>query len=273
MEKQIVLLTGASAGIGKATAELLIKEGVIVYGASRSGGEAYKNEQSGGEFIPVKMDVNNEADLKSTVEKIISDHGCLSAVIANAGFGIAGSVEDTNIEEAKSQFETNFFGVMKTVHACLPIFRAQGYGKIITVSSLAGIIPIPFQTLYSSVKAAVIMFMYGLSMEVKPFGIQCSTILPGDTKTDFTKNRKYTSASDNEKSVYYKTMKRSVAKMEKDEQNGMLSYAVAKPIVKQVLNKRVKKIYVTGIFNQIFYHLFNALPNNFRLFVIGKLYA
>lgn len=218
MKQQTVLLTGASAGIGKATAELLVKAGVIVYGASRSGSEGYENSTSGGKYIPVKMDVNQESQIKEVVDKIISDYGYLNVVIANAGNGVAGAIEETSIDEVRYQFETNFFGVVKTVQACIPIFRKQGYGKIITVSSLAGIIPIPFQTFYSSVKAALMLFMNGLSIELKPFGIQCCTILPGDTKTDFTGNRKYTETSQNEKSVYYNTMKKSVARMEKDEQ-------------------------------------------------------
>jgi len=122
-------------------------------------------------------------------------------------------------------------------------------------------------------KAALMLFMNGLSIELKPFGIQCCTILPGDTKTAFTSARKYTQASQNEKSPYYQTMKRSVGRMEKDEQNGMTAEAVARPIVRQVMNNKMHTIYVTGIVNQLFYHLFNVLPTNFRLWIIGKLYG
>ncbi len=273
MRQQIVLLTGASAGIGKATAELLMKNGVIVYGASRSSGVPQKDEQSGGEIIPVKMDVNIESDIQLVVNQIIEMHGKLDAVIANAGNGIAGAIEETSIDEVRYQFETNFFGVVKTIQACLPIFRGQGYGKIITVSSLAGVIPIPFQTFYSSVKAALMLFMNGLAIEVKPFGIQCCTILPGDTKTDFTSARKYTQSSQNEKSPYFETLKRSVGRMERDEQNGMTADAVAKPIAQQILNKKMHTFYVTGIVNQLYYHLFNVLPTNWRLWIIAKLYG
>lgn len=273
MGQQIVLLTGASAGIGQATAKLLMKNGLIVYGASRSGGERRKDTQTGGEIIPVKMDVNNEADIQQVVKQIIDKHGKLDVVIANAGNGIAGAVEETSIDEVRYQFETNFFGVVKTIQACLPIFRKQGYGKIITVSSLAGVIPIPFQTFYSSVKAALILFMNGLSMEVKPYGIQCCTILPGDTKTAFTKNRTYTKASQNEQSPYIATLKRSVGRMEHDEQNGMSAEAVALPIVRQVMNKKMKTYHVTGIINQLFYHLFHILPIRLRLWIIAKLYG
>jgi short-subunit dehydrogenase len=273
MKQQIVLLTGASAGIGEATATLLMKKGVIVYGASRRGAQAQKDEISKGEIIPVKMDVNIESDIQSVVKLIIETHGKLDVVIANAGNGLAGSVEDTSIDEVRYQFETNFFGVVKTIQACIPVFRAQGYGKIITISSLAGIIPIPFQTFYSSVKAALMLFMNGLSIELKPFGIQCCTILPGDTKTDFTSARKYTQASDNDKSVYFQTMKKSVGRMEQDEQNGMCAFDVAEPIVSQVLNKKMKTFIVTGFVNKFYYQLFNTLPTNWRLWIIGKMYG
>lgn len=273
MNPQIILLTGASAGIGKATAELLMENGVIVYGASRRGCEPRKAVNGPGEIIPVIMDVNNEKEIAAVVERIINEKGRLDVLISNAGNGIAGSIEDTSIEEARYQFETNFFGVFKTIQACLPVFRSQGYGKIITISSVAGIIPIPFQALYSSVKAALLIFMNALSLEVKPFGIQCCTILPGDTKTEFTAARKYSLASQSPDSVYYKKMKSSVGKMEKDEQNGMDPADVAKVIVAQVMNKRVHTFYVTGFQYQLIYHLFNILPTDLRLWIIGKLYA
>lgn len=273
MNKTIVLLTGASAGIGKATAALLMEKGVIVYGASRSGGERQRDEQSKGEIIPITMDVNKESDIQQVVKQIIDTHGKLDVIIANAGNGIAGAIEETSIDEVRYQFETNFFGVVKTIQACLPVFRKQGHGKIITVSSLAGVIPIPFQTFYSSSKAALMLYMNGLTIEVKPFGIQCCTILPGDTKTAFTSARKYTQASQNEKSVYFRTMRKSVSRMEHDEQNGMSAESVARPIMQQVLNKRMHTFYVTGILNQFYYHLFNVLPTNWRLWIIAKLYG
>lgn len=273
METKVVLITGASAGIGYQVALQLMDKGVKVYAASRRGGNSQKAASGHGEIIHVKMDVNVEADIEGVINQILSENSQLDAIVCNAGNGIAGSIEDTSIEEARYQFETNFFGVVKTIQACLPIFRAQGHGKIITVSSLAGVIPIPFQTFYSSVKAALMLFMNGLSIEMKPFGIQCCTILPGDTKTEFTAARKYTEASQNQKSVYLNTLKQSVGRMEKDEQNGMTAAAVAKPIVAQIMNKRMHTFYVTGIVNQLFYHLFNILPTNLRLWIIAKLYG
>lgn len=273
MSQKVVLITGASAGIGFEAAQQLMQKGVKVYAASRRGGVSQKDDKSEGQLIHVKMDVNVESDIAAVVAQIMSENNHLDAVVCNAGNGIAGSIEDTNIEETRYQFETNFFGVVKTIQACLPIFRKQGYGKIITVSSLAGIIPIPFQTFYSSVKAALVLFMNGLSIETKPFGIQCCTILPGDTKTEFTTARKYTEASQNKQSVYFNTLKKSVGRMEKDEQNGMSAAAVAKPIVTQIMNKKMKTFCVPGVHNQFFYHLFNILPTNLRLWIIAKLYG
>ncbi len=272
MNPQIILLTGASAGIGKATAKLLMENGVIVYGASRRGCEPRKAENGPGEIIPVIMDVNNENEIAAVIERIINEKGRLDALISNAGNGIAGSIEDTSSEEVKYQFETNFFGAVKTIQACLPVFRKQGYGKIITTSSVAAIVPIPFQAFYSAGKSALLVFMQALAMEVKPYGIQCCTILPGDTKTDFTSARKYTAASQSPESVYYKKMKSSVGKMEKDEQNGMSPDIIASNMVKQLFRKNMKAIVIPGFQYQVICWLFNRLPVKLRLRIVGMLY-
>ncbi|MDO9153151.1 MAG: SDR family NAD(P)-dependent oxidoreductase [Paludibacter sp.] len=272
MNKKIILLTGASAGIGKATAELLMKKGTVVYGASRRAYAPQNDTTSGGEIIYVSMDVNNESEIKSIVERIIFERGRLDAVVSNAGNGIAGSVEDSSSDEVKYQFETNFFGAVKTIQACIPVFRAQGYGKIIAVSSVAGIVPIPFQAFYSAGKSALLIFMQALALELQPFYIQCCSILPGDTKTGFTAARKYTIASQSPHSVYGKKMKSSVGKMEKDEQNGMSPYVIANAILRQIEKKKMNTFVVPGFGYQLIVWLFNRLPVKLRLWVVGLLY-
>ena len=151
--QKVVLLTGASAGIGLATATQLMNEGACVYGASRRGGIAKKAEKGEGMLIQVALDINDEAALAALVAQILKEQKKLDVVICNAGNGIAGSVEDSSIEEIRCQFETSFFGTVKSIQACLPTFRAQGRGQIITLSSVAGVIPIPYQAFYSSVKS------------------------------------------------------------------------------------------------------------------------
>lgn len=271
MEKKVILLTGASSGIGLSAAIQLMNKGFRVYAASRRGSEN-RTSDNGGEIISTMMDVNREEDIKKVLDEILAQNGHLDAVISNAGNGIAGSIEDTSIEEAKYQFETNFFGAVRVVQACLHIFRKQGYGKIIATSSVAAIVPIPFQAFYSASKAALLIFMQALAMETKPFGIQCCTILPGDTKTNFTSARKYTTASQSTESVYSEKMKKAVGKMEKDEQNGMDADDIAKAIVKQIEHKNMKAVVVPGFQYQLICWLFNRLPVKFRLKVVSMLY-
>ena len=272
METKVVLITGASAGIGLAAAVQLMNKGVKVYAASRRGGSTQKALNGVGELIPVKMDVNNEEQIASAIAQILKENSRLDALICNAGNGIGGSIEDTSSEEVKYQLETNFFGAVKTIQACLPVFRKQGYGKIITTSSVAAIIPIPFQAFYSAGKSALLIFMQALALEVKPYGIQCCTVLPGDTKTEFTAARKYTEASQSENSVYYKKMKASVGKMEKDEQNGMSPDVIARNMVNQLERKSMKAIVIPGFQYQVICWLFNRLPVKLRLSVVGMLY-
>lgn len=268
-----ILLTGGSAGIGLATAQLLMNKGYRVYSGSRRGGGEAQKSANGGHIIPIKMDVNDEETVKKTINQIISESGELYAVISNAGNGVAGSIEDTSSDEAKYQLETNFFGSVKVIQVCLPIFRKQGHGKVIAITSVAAVVPIPFQAFYSAGKAAMQIFMEALAMEVKPFGIHCCTVLPGDTKTDFTSARKYTEACQNENSAYYKRMKTGVAKMEKDEQNGMPADAIAKAIVNQVERPKMKSRVIPGFQYKAICVLSDLLPNWLRLKIINMVYS
>lgn len=273
METKVVLITGASAGIGLSAAQQLMNKGVKVYAASRRGGNAEKSVNGTGELIHVKMDVTEEKEIAAVISQILKENNHLDAVICNAGNGIAGSVEDTSEEEMRYQFETNFFGAVKTINACLPVFRAQGYGKVLATSSVAAVVPIPFQAFYSAGKAALLVFMQALALEVKPFGIQCCSVLPGDTKTEFTSARKFTIASQSVDSPYLKKMKTSVGKMEKDEQNGMEAKAVAKKLVNQVLKKNMKVSVVPGVQYKLICFLFNRLPAALRLWIVGLIYG
>ncbi len=273
METKIVLITGASTGIGLSSAEQLMNKGVKVYAASRRGGVAQKSLSGSGEIIHVKMDVNDETTIASVIDRILSENQRLDAVVSNAGNGIAGSVEDTSSEEVKYQFETNFFGSVKVIQACIPVFRKQGYGKIIATSSVAAVVPIPFQAFYSAGKSALFVFMQALAVELKPFGIQCCSILPGDTKTEFTATRKFTIASKSIDSAYAQTMKSSVGKMEKDELNGVEASKVAGEIVNQIFKKKMKVAVVPGIDYKLICFIFSKLPARLRLWIVGLLYG
>lgn len=269
----IVLLTGGSAGIGSATAQYLMKQGYTVYAASRRGSENIDDNTSGGKIIGLCADVTIPESLENAVSRIMEEQGELSAVICNAGNGIAGSVEDTSLEEARYQMETNFFGVLNTIKACLPIFREQNHGKIIAISSVAAVAPIPFQGFYSASKSAIMLLMQSLSMEVKPYNIKCTCILPGDVKTDFTSSRKYTEASTLPSSEYTNAMKAAVQTMEKDEQNGMMPIVIAKAIAKVLKKENPKPVVVPHITYKLLYLLIKLVPTRLKIWVISKMYS
>ena len=274
---QVILLTGGSSGIGAATAILLAQEGNHVYAASRSGRlpEDLKPESLAtcrGFVRGISVDVNDASSLQNAVENICREEGRLDVLVCNAGNGIAGAIEQTNEEEAKYQFETCFFGAVKSIQACLPTFRAQGHGKIITVTSVAAVIPLPYQTFYSAVKAALLSLTQSLQLELKPFHIQCCSILPGDTKTGFTAARKYTKAAQDSSSPYYKAMMASVQKMEKDEQNGMSAQVIARAIARQVRRRRMSISVTPRIDYWAIGLLVRLLPRRLVLWIVGLLY-
>lgn len=262
----VVLLTGGSSGIGAATAALLADKGMKVYATSRSG-----KAPGNGNIIPIRMDVNDDEAVSKVVADIYRIEGRIDAIICNAGNGIAGAVEDTTIEEARYQFETCYFGAVRTINECLPVFRQQGFGRIITVTSVAAFIPIPFQAFYSSVKAALLMLTKALSLEVRPFGIQCCSVQPGDTKTGFTSARKYTQKAYD--GAYADTMRSSVAKMEKDEQNGMPPEVIAKAIYRQLRSSKMRLNVTPRLDYRLIEILSKLLPTRTVLWLVGKLYC
>jgi NAD(P)-dependent dehydrogenase (short-subunit alcohol dehydrogenase family) len=177
--KRIVLVTGSSSGIGAATAGLLKERGFVVFGASRRP----PTEPSAVRHI--EMDARDEAAARRSVEQVIVEAGRLDALVCCAGIGVFGSVEETSLERARAQFETNLFGTLNPLRAVLPRMREQRSGRIVVVGSLAGRAPIPFQAHYSATKAALDALALALRNEVSPFGIHVSLVEPGDISTAF----------------------------------------------------------------------------------------
>lgn len=234
------MVTGASSGIGRATAELLMAKGHRVYGTSRKASFTDKHDAvdaaSGGFLEMIPLDVTSDASCEEAIQWILQKEGCIDALVSNAGNGIAGSIEDTSVSEAKWQFETNFFGSYRMIAALLPVMRKQGSGRIVVVSSVAGAISIPFQSLYSASKFALEGLVEALRLEVAPFGIKACLVLPGDTKTGFTSCRVTTEKSKAE-GPYKESFTRSLSRMEKDEQNGAEPVAVARVIYSLLMRK------------------------------------
>jgi short-subunit dehydrogenase len=273
MKNEVVLITGASSGIGKATAEYLMKKGFHVYGTSRKalGNIEARDESTGGFISMIPMDVTDEESVKDAINSVIAKEGHIDVLVSNAGAGVAGSVEDVSMEEASVQFDINFFGTLRVVKSILPLMRNQGYGKIIAVSSIAGVISIPYQAHYSSSKYAVEGLAEALRYEVAPFGIKVCLVEPGDTKTGFTKNR-ITAQMANSESPYFERFKRSLARMEKDEQNGASPTSVAHVIYKMIIKKNPPVRTAVGFQYKAILFLKKILPGSILEIVVGLLY-
>ena len=180
---KVVIVTGGSSGIGRCTASALKENGCIVYEFSR------RNIPMEG-VTHLSVDVTDEDAVNAAVQQVIQKETKIDAVINCAGFGISGAVEFTSMEQAKAQFDVNFFGTVTVNKAVLPFMRHQGKGHIVNISSVAAVAHIPFQTFYSASKAAVSSYSYALANEVKPYGIHVTVVELGDICTGFTKHVK-----------------------------------------------------------------------------------
>ena len=179
----IILVTGASSGIGKATARKLLQQGHTVYVAARRV-EAMQDLQAQG-AIPLRMDITQEADVAAVVERIQKEHGALDVLVNNAGYAIYGSVEETSIDDARAQFEVNLFGLARLTQLLIPAMRERGRGTIVNISSMGGKIYTPLGAWYHATKHAVEGWSDALRIELKAFGIDVVVIEPGIIATEF----------------------------------------------------------------------------------------
>lgn len=183
-KKSIALVTGASSGIGQATAERLAVAGYTVYGTSRRG--APSSQQN---FAMLPLDVTSDESVEAAVSKITRLEGRIDVLVNNAGFGVApAGAEESSITQAKAIFETNFFGIIRMTRAVVPHMRRQGSGRIINIGSVLGFIPMPYGALYAATKHAVEGYSESLDHELRTRGIRVSVIEPAYTKTKFDAN-------------------------------------------------------------------------------------
>jgi NAD(P)-dependent dehydrogenase (short-subunit alcohol dehydrogenase family) len=181
---KIALVTGASSGIGQATAERLVKAGYKVYGTSRRAARA--GERS---FEMLTLDVTSDESVDAAVKDVMQRAGRIDVLVNNAGFGVApAGAEESSIEQAQSIFDTNFFGIVRMIRAVVPHMRQQGGGRIINIGSVLGFLPMPYGALYAATKHAIEGYSESLDHELRTRGIRVSVIEPAYTKTPFEAN-------------------------------------------------------------------------------------
>lgn len=263
MNQRVCLITGGTSGIGLCTARAMRARGYAVYELSR-------REQGEEGLFHLRADVTKPETVEAAVAEVLRREGHIDVLINNAGFGISGAVEFTELSAAKKQFDVNFFGMVNVTCAVLPHMRRAGHGRIVNLSSVAGAIPIPFQTYYSASKAAINAYTMALANEVRPFGIEVCAILPGDIRTGFTAAREKSPFGDD---VYGGRIGRSVAGMEHDEQNGMAPEKAGACIAAVASGRKVRPLRAIGAQYRLFCVLAKLLPARLLNRLVGLLYA
>lgn len=248
---RVVLVTGASSGIGKCCAEYLAQQGCRVYGTSRNTDSTDSEQRSSNAnlFQMIQMDVTDELSVKKGVDFIIARESRIDVLVNNAGIAIIGSLEDTTIAEAKSQLETNFFGALRVCRAVLPAMRRQGTGYIVSVSSIGGLIGLPFQSAYSASKFALEGAMEALRIEVRPLGIRVVLIEPGDFQTEITAHRQKAEQSI-ENTAYYGRFQKVMRIVESGERNASTPEPIARLINKIIQMNSPRLRFTVGAFSQ-----------------------
>ena len=264
MKNKVVLITGASCGIGAAVARAFIHEGAKVYGTSRC-----PTKSGCADITMLEMDVCDEESVLRAVEVLMRAEGRLDVLVNNAGMGIAGPVTDMETKELLSQFDTNVLGVHRVLRAAAAAL-IQSRGVIVNISSVAGFVPIPFQSAYSASKYAIESLSECLRAELHPFGVRVVLVEPGDTKTDFTKSRVRVGQVSEK---YRERFESSLRRMEHDEQNGMPASAVANIVVRAAKRKHPPVRVTVGLSYKALRTIKRFLPDRLVLFLIRKLYA
>ena len=238
--KKVILVTGASSGIGLACANALQAKGHTVYGSARD-----VNRLKSVSFKPIALDVTDDASVKAAIDNIIKAEGKLDVLVNNAGNGVAGPAYAMPVASAKEQFEVNFFGVVRMCGAVLPGMIENKQGLIVNISSLAGLFGLPYQSMYSASKYAIEGYSQSLRMELRNTGVKVSIINPGDFKSDFSANRSKTAFTIKNENLE-KEYNAAVAAMEKDESIAPSPESLAKQLCKIVDSSNPSHRYLVG---------------------------
>jgi len=241
---KVVLVTGASSGIGKEAAKMFIQKGYTVYGASRRMEKMGDLQEVGVHLL--EMDLTDEVSIVAGVEEILRKENRIDILVNNAGYGSFGALEDVPISEARIQFEVNIFGLARLIQLVLPAMRRQHSGRIINISSIGGSLGQPHGAWYHATKYAVEGLSDSLRMELKQFGIDVVIIKPGAIVTEWNTIARENLIKVSGNTVYQNLARKHVKMLIQADQRGSLPGVVARTIVRAAICKRPKIRYATG---------------------------
>jgi short-subunit dehydrogenase len=242
---KVVLVTGASSGLGQSIAEYLVTKNYKVYGTSRQPKAIEKNG-----VLFKSLDVRHSDSIQQCIEAVISDEGQIDILINNAGVGITGPMEEIPIDEAKAHFDTNFFGPLQVINTVLPYMRKQKSGLIINITSIAAHMGLPFRGMYSASKGALAKVTESYRMEIKQHHIKMVNLAPGDFATNIASGRFHSPLRDN--SPYHKDYKKSLELIDEDVDTGKDPIILAQKVHSIIQTSRPKVNYKSGAFLQCF---------------------
>ena len=231
--------------------------------------ELSRHGQSHDGIIHVTCDVCDSDSANSAIQQVMTQTDRIDVVISNAGYGISGSIEFTDIEAAQHQMDVNFMGAVRFTQAVLPVLRKQGQGRIIYTSSVAAILAVPYQSFYSASKAAINAFALALANEVREFGISVSVMMPGDVSTGFTDARDKSTAGEE----VYRHANKAISTMERDERGGMKPIQMAKLFYHIATCHSPRPQYVGGFQYRVLCFLDRILPKRLVNWIEHKVYS
>lgn len=270
--QKIAVITGASSGIGRASATMLVARGYRVYDLSRT-----ENPQPGVQHI--YCDVMKTDTVQTAMRQIGEEAGRIDLLLLSAGFGIAGAIEFTQESEMQRQFDVNVYGPIRVIQAALPLMRTQPMqepgtglckrkerGRIVFISSMAGVFSIPFQSMYSASKAAINSYAFALRNELKHYDIKVSCVMPGDVHTNFKRTTDLNGAD------VYPQMKPAIEQMIHDEEHGLTSEAVARQVMKACLRRSPRLYYTSDFLSDLECIAKRLVSSNLANRIVGMMY-
>jgi short-subunit dehydrogenase len=240
--KKVILITGVSSGFGKESARMLAEAGHKVYGTVR------KEPAQAEKYNILKMDLTDLLSIKTSVKTVVEKEGRIDVLINNAGMHTGGPIETLPIEYIKLQMDTNFIGTVNITKEVLPVMRSNGGGVVINLSSIGGLLGLPYQGIYSAAKFAIEGFSEALRIEVRKFNIKVVLINPSDFRTNSSANRRNFLAPTGIDDPYNKQYEKTLAGIEKDETNGLEPVVLARKLLKIVENKNPRQRYIVATF-------------------------